>query len=1011
MIYAFRGFELDTSVRVLRRDGRRVEIAPKVFSLIELLIERRSRFVSKRDLLDTLWPDEVVVEAVISNTVHRARAALGQQTRDGGPILTVYGRGYRFQDEVLVRSEAEPERSIDLPHTTYTSLADAPFVGREAVLAQLGMALRRAASGAGTACVLVGAAGIGKTRSAEVFARAARSAGASVWAGCSTDADGAPALWPWIQVLRSACEELESGELAGLSPGVRAVIRGVVPDLLTDDGAPAGGTRRQASVSRFHVFDCVARFLVHAGRSRVRVLVLDDLQNAGATSIELLQFLVPLLSQSRVLLVGTFRQPGAGERASAVSLHALRRFDACELIELRGLGCDDIATYVERLARHSCPLDLAETLHERTGGNPFFVRECMRLLLEEGGFREDAVDLARAHLPAAISDALRARLEVMDRETLDVLRVASVLGAELDLVLLGDVAGLPPAELLDVLDRAVARGAIARRPDGLGGYAFAHPLIRETLYADLPRGRAAELHARVAAILERSGAETLERLRELAHHSHRGLPICAPDKVVEFSRRAADAASRLFASKEAADLYALALDALDYTRPADDALRLELLSQLGRARVEAGSLVKARSCYEELARAGRLKQDPRLLARAALGLFDSTSDYRMSDPSIAAVLEEALALLPTEETALRARVLARLSSTERYFNHPERRRKLIDSALALVANGSRTPPDLLSAKLQAMQSPDEIDERIQCGEELLRHEGTTWKLLAQYFLIRVHVERGDMEAADRLTAAYRALAHRAGHPTHIWRSRWGAMALMLAEGRFDQADAELEALGSRAWPKFDLLSRFVAEQVHHVMCERGRFPDDPPPAHEFGGRVRTLVRLTRVYAETGRLDEARRLLAQLARDRFAAIPRAHGYLYHLTDLSVVASMLHDVHVARELYGLLSPYAALNAVSTFRFSRGSVAHFLGVLAHALGDMDEADAHFSHALELNTRMRLPTAAAWTRVAHARLLLERSEGSCAVALGDALDVASRAGMLGLLSQARRLPQEARR
>src|SRR5262245_7376818 len=178
-------------------------LARKAFEVLRYLIEHRGRVVLKTELLEQRWPGEKISLSSLHRTVADLRRAIGQTDTREAPIQTLYGRGYCFVDPV--RSGAA------VGDAGGPSLAGRePFVGRDEVLAELRVALHAAEAGRGRFCVLAGEAGIGKTRCSQELAGEALAGGASVWTAYCQAADGAPAFWPWVQILR-ACAREEPG--------------------------------------------------------------------------------------------------------------------------------------------------------------------------------------------------------------------------------------------------------------------------------------------------------------------------------------------------------------------------------------------------------------------------------------------------------------------------------------------------------------------------------------------------------------------------------------------------------------------------------------------------------------------------------------------------------------------------------------------------------------------------------------------------------------------------------
>ncbi len=303
MPIAFSDCEVDEELYQLRRAGRVVKIEPKVFDVLLFLIRSRERVVSKLELLDAIWPGEAVSESVLPRCIAAARRAIGDDRTRQKLIQTVHGRGYRFVAEI-----GSPASGVGAPDAAPEEPSETPlFVGREGAMRRLHRALDEALRSRGSLLLLVGEPGIGKTRTAEQLAAAARERAARVLVGRCYEGEGAPAYWPWVQLLRSCLAAGDEASLAAdLGPGV-ADLAQLVPELRAGSEASAAAEPIEGEQARFRLFDSVTRFLERRAARQPLVLVLDDLHWADADSLLLLQFLASALRAAPILVVGTYR--------------------------------------------------------------------------------------------------------------------------------------------------------------------------------------------------------------------------------------------------------------------------------------------------------------------------------------------------------------------------------------------------------------------------------------------------------------------------------------------------------------------------------------------------------------------------------------------------------------------------------------------------------------------------------------------------------------------------------
>ncbi|HJV09710.1 MAG TPA: AAA family ATPase, partial [Acidimicrobiales bacterium] len=268
-------------------------------------------------------------------------------------------------------------------------MTDLPFVGRDTSLGALVSAVQAAELGERVVGLVAGEPGIGKTRL--VREMAAQVSSQVLWAGC-WEGDGAPPYWVWQQLLR-----------------------------------PIGGEGALAGDDRFRVFDAVAEVFATASQERPLVLVIEDLHWADEASVRLLEFLAQDRRPRRLAVIGTYRDTDLDpSHPFARSLADLVR-DGLHLA-LAGLGKRDIGALVAAMGFEEGQVP---ALHRRSGGNPFFLRELVRLSQEAPA---DAV-------PAGIRPVVARRIGNLSPATQEVLAAAAVAGTDVDLPLLGAVTG------------------------------------------------------------------------------------------------------------------------------------------------------------------------------------------------------------------------------------------------------------------------------------------------------------------------------------------------------------------------------------------------------------------------------------------------------------------------------------------------------------------------------------------------------------------------------------------
>jgi len=880
------------------------------------------------------------------------------------------------------------------------------FVGRRRELAELRAAVDALVAGRGGLFLIGGEPGIGKTRLAEHALESAAASGVPVVWGRCVELEGVPPYWPWVQVLR-AVSALQPDAVRLPDPAAAAALARLLPEL---DAASAGGAAGAGADQRFLLFEAAAQVFRSATAARPLAVVLDDLQWSDAGSLALLRHLAGEVHALRLLVIATYRDVQLGRRGPlAAALPELAREPGTRRLRLQGLEETDVAEYLAGDGQ-SDPA-LARAVHEQAGGNPFYVGEIGRLLSVEGR-------LGAWTLPEGVREVVGRRLDHLSEECRRALAAASVLGREFDVELLAALTGVERSSLLPLIDEAEADALIRRGSPRT--YAFAHDLIREFLYQDLPTRTRLLRHHQVAEILERSNPPA--SLPELAHHWYEAGGEASWEKAVEYAARAAAEAMEQLAYEEAARLLGMALESLPL-KTSDPLRRWRLLHDLALAQYRAGLMRDSLASCVDAARAARELHRGDLEAKSVLVIQD-VADAAVH-PALQALCESALASAGDRYPALRAQLLAQLARILDTVGRPERNDALSREAVEL-AELSRDA-DALVAAIYARHTvaslPEGIGERRHLGTSLIEiaagggppsHAawGHLWRIDAGF-------QSGDLASVPSEIADLEVVVDRLRQPLFKWHLLRTQAALAQATGGFEEAlsfnDEALRAWGPAHHAMTGVFHRWFQGAVG---LELGR-PELMEPARALHELVQPPMRPSfailsaRMELGLGHDDRARELLDE-SLAWLSASPPGRQSLMVAALLAEIATATGTPEQQSWLHGFLAPHGRLfiasgaGAVACF----GSVARVAGMLDAALGRLGEAAEELEEAITANRRAGAAPYTAHAQLELARVKAQQGRAAEAAELARAAGrTAQRLGMRPLGAAAARLAKELER
>jgi class 3 adenylate cyclase len=890
--------------------------------------------------------------------------------------------------EVVAPAEAPAVPSIG-------RVAWGTFVGREREMEQLKGRLADAFSGLGSVAMVVGDAGIGKTRLLQEFATYARLRGAQVLWGAAYEGEARLPYGPFAEALRdyvsrTSVETLRQAVtegslvLAALAPELKAKL----PDL--PEPPPVA-----AEAEAYRLFQEVTEFLKNASTSAPLVLVLEDLQWADKGSCSLLQHLARRLAGARLLLAISCREAEL-EPSHPIreALPHLRRESGFWELPLKGLRESEVKELVAVLAEQEVPRALVLALHQETEGNPFFVQETLKHLIEtevlyqEQGRWTSKAAISDIGLPESVRDVMERRLAGLSQECRRLLQVGAVLGRRFSLSLAQRVAELDEELILRAVEEALAAQVVReQRQERRTYYQFTSTLLRENLYGRLSAPRRERLHLRAAHALEEAYPDHLENYAaELAYHYREAGEGAPAETAYRWTVKAAQQALAAYAPAEAVLLYRSALELADAVGLSQGEKANLLYWGLRAAQRGAGDFEGMIQSFEEAARGFEGAGDVAGAARAYSYLAGFLGWQGQLERGLR-FAEKGLELVGPADRVERAILLAyhansslwlhrfdtafkEVAEAESLAEHvsdpgtlgilfnaiawlycfacfPQKAREAGDRAAAASEAvgelaGSCYPrlPSLLSMNMEGRVSAGgpEWAEFRRLSEERLAFQpaydaalGVAWQRLMS----------GDLVESERIGAEVLTLASEMRVFAIIPDILEHSAMLMMLTGRYDQAEARLAAL-----------------QAAYEAAGRGTWL-----AGSWPGRLR-------LYLEKGDMASARKLLADRPQWPFEE-PLSVGGAYNLLACGEALAELGETEGLDACYQRLRE---LNGRGIEFLQPCLVSRVIAMMDAASRRWEDATTYFEKALSLARRLGYRLELAATLLAYAKMRLAR-------------------------------------
>jgi adenylate cyclase len=548
------------------------------------------------------------------------------------------------------------------------------LIGREAERAQLRRSLQQAKTGSGGLILLLGDAGVGKTRLAEDALAMARRHGYQTLVGRCHEQPGTPALIAYTEILEEAARLMPAAEFHQAIKASAPELVKLMPELprLVPDMAPP--MQLPAELRQRYLFTNVREFLTRCSRFRPLAIFLDDVQWADESTLQLTQHLAQQLTNLPIVIIAAYHEVEAAAPAAVskgkfqslidrvrrprevftpqaikAALDQLVSQRHARAIVLRPLTHADVQSALASLGKPHPPARLVQAFADRTGGNPFFVIELFRHLKEAGRLFDARnewtrdLDLDDVEIPDTVRVVLERRLTRVSPATQQLLSAAAVVGPHFEPDLLEEVADVGGDAVTTALQEA-ERARILMGPSGRRDitWRFAHQLTCQMLTAAIPQPRRQRLHLRVADAMVRRDHESRMHVSGIAHHLYWAGRLADPARTTRALIAAGDAANAMYASEEATLHYRRALEVLQETNSGNGE-RLAVQERLADVLALLGDRRSAMEHYEQVSsgyRAARAVVDQARIARKTGTLHWQAGDRAQAMVSYRRALEQ-----------------------------------------------------------------------------------------------------------------------------------------------------------------------------------------------------------------------------------------------------------------------------------------------------------------------------------------------------------------------------------
>jgi diguanylate cyclase (GGDEF)-like protein len=531
-------------------------------------------------------------------------ASYPEDARDVAGLLQNASRALK-KAKLKIPSRIAQYKSLEKKKEIPIKLNFERFIGRDDALSLLKTAIEAVPTGKGKAFFVTGQVGIGKTRLLHQAMSYAGLIGFTTFYETAYMQREENPFFLFHSLIEDTTRMFEPQIILQVIKDIEAWKDGLslfAPDIFGHHSNGEVHLRREKqAVERHLLFESIARFLVEISRYNPLFIFFDDLQWAGRDDMTMLQHIIEHNENSRILIAGAFREDEIDDERNGLQqfMSALSGAGFIETISLSVLSPKEVREMISvALGLWEIPVDIVEFIREITEGNPLFIVEVLKMLIEKGYIYKSGISwnfhkVNEMDLPTRITDILVRKIETLSKATRVLLRAAAVIGEVFTLERISYVIGDEQAHLKEMLLEAGEKGVIVESSDRKGEFRFAYRLMQRVLYGELPEERRRSLHQRVGEMLEEWYGKTDEQLEQRGFHFEKaGLH----ERALSCFLSSAEEAEKHMSFQKAIAMYTRAMGKLEIVGCQQSAL-FDIQYKLGNLYTKMGKLRKAEKCF------------------------------------------------------------------------------------------------------------------------------------------------------------------------------------------------------------------------------------------------------------------------------------------------------------------------------------------------------------------------------------------------------------------------------